>query len=569
MKKQRLIIYVFLVILAAVAFAACGSSSGGGVIISGGGTPAGTFTKYAEMGSLSNSWPFNDSKTLRVQMVYLASNIKGSGHISGFSFVASTGEVVETVCNNVTVKLGHTTDTALTNTTGTDSDYALAVEQGAGSYVPVLDDRKIVFPVVGAGEDVRIDLGTEFYYNGKDNLVLEVESASMCDNTLDIQTGTPGGIRRLADEGTDVRDSLNIYSVKFHFSGGVNEVVSEDRTGNASILPRAPSGTGRVQTLLFASDIDGEGEITGIAFDPASTTALTNVTDLTIRLAHVDNSITELASNFATNLSNAASVSIVTNSISYQVPDGMSDHVWIPFTDETFMYNGTGNLLVDIIANVTYGGYNIAYAVTPGVRYVHSQTMSAIAGSTLPRAYEPLLRFRGGTMDIVPPLTGLQTAFTHTVNNQIRQNLNRTVELGAAGTINRIAFRLASAGPTVSTVYTNFKVEIGHTTMDSLSSTFADNMDDAKVVFNGNYSIPAGLIEGDWIEIPLTSSFIYNGAGNLVTTFSTDAGSNAYNMSLSAIDATLYPGQAMGNTDRTSPTGTPSNYKVASRIWLK
>ena len=147
-----------------------------------------------------------------------------------------------------------------------------------------------------------------------------------------------------------------------------------------------------------------------------------------------------------------------------------------------------------------------------------------------------------------------------------RQYLYRASELGTSGAITRLAFRINS--DSVASDYANFTVILGHTSAVELTGTFADNMDDATTVFSGILSISSGLKEGDWIEIPLTSSFTYNGEDNLVVYTTTDGGTGNNNIFAGGPDS-LYTNRHAYVWDNTSPTGSINSYLVDQRLWLQ
>jgi hypothetical protein len=59
---------------------------------------------------------------------------------------------------------------------------------------------------------------------------------------------------------------------------------------------------------------------------------------------------------------------------------------------------------------------------------------------------------------------------------------------------------------------------LGHTTLSSLGGTsFSFNIEsDLTNAFSDTISIPAGLKAGDWVSIPLSTSFNYDATKNLV-----------------------------------------------------
>jgi hypothetical protein len=86
-------------------------------------------------------------------------------------------------------------------------------------------------------------------------------------------------------------------------------------------------------------------------------------------------------------------------------------------------------------------------------------------------------------------------------------------------------------------------------------------------VFSGAFSLPGGLKEGDWIEIPLSTPFTYDAGKNLVIQLSSDHGSSAHGCRVEG-SSTRYPARAAANFDRTQPTGGVSDYLADLRLWI-
>ncbi len=93
-----------------------------------------------------------------------------------------------------------------------------------------------------------------------------------------------------------------------------------------------------------------------------------------------------------------------------------------------------------------------------------------------------------------------------------------------AGNITKIYWKLNADTPGYS--YTNVTVKLGHTTVSALGTNFAANFtegDDAVVWDTPLYSVPAAT-GGDWIEIPITGTFFYNGVDNLIFEVNLESG---------------------------------------------
>lgn len=149
-----------------------------------------------------------------------------------------------------------------------------------------------------------------------------------------------------------------------------------------------------------------------------------------------------------------------------------------------------------------------------------------------------------------------------------------------AGVIESIYVRRANAS-TTSTSYTDFTIKIGHipnTQTEFANTNYITGLQ--TVVAATTHSLPAGAA-GDWIEIPLTNPFIYDGTSNLVVEMSQNGGSGInlrpgtltgtnnrrlYSNNTSTTSANRYTGpKNLGldiNTDPCDNTVTPSNWGI-------
>jgi len=527
MKKQRLVIYVFLIMLAAIAFAACGSSGGGGFY------PAadGTFVKVSEF-SYVDSFTGNISTAASdriFQTVYNSSSMNGSGYITAMSFMSKTTTTpgVNITCPDMTIKMGHTDKLELLPA------FASNYETGQGSFETVLANAALVIPAVTSGEYFTIQLETPFYYNGKDSLLVEITRIGSCSHTVLFGSDTsPSGDNSVWQNspftGTGSAIVTGIHA-KFHFKGGVNTVISSDNTGS-NWNNIAPGRTGRTQALVMAADINGTGYITGMAIQPHLATAYANVVDIKVVLAHHPTSIDNLDADFATNLSNSSSVTTVVQGLAYNVPAGSGDPVWIPFNAGSFRYDGTSNILIDMIANVPDGAYGVDYWNVPDIRVVSALTIDATSGTLRARAFEPSFRFKGGTMDVMP--TGTYTAIPVPFWDVDAQAMGTysPAEIGSRGTITKVAMRLLS--DSIADSYPNYTITIGYANTVGVTDPMAarvgedykmGHMTGAVTVLSGTVDIPSGLKAGDWFEMPLTTAFYYDASKPLVVHFDHDA----------------------------------------------
>jgi hypothetical protein len=317
-----------------------------------------------------------------------------------------------------------------------------------------------------------------------------------------------------------------------------------------------PGDTGHTQMLILSSDINGRGRITGMAIKPRSIANAAVITGMTVKIAHIPASTTELSTSFNNNFQGNTPVT-VTQNISYSIPAGQSSPIWIPFINSDFVYDGTSNLLIDIIATVTSGAYSVAYAQVPAYRVIDANNLVTDTGTQWQRAFEPVFRFAGGTMDVIGSNDANASVFGSLGG---RQFLLRAAELGASGSINKLACR--ARGATTAISYPNFTVTLAHTAQNALVPTDAANIAGGTAVYNGTFTMPASLLEGDWIEIPFTTPFSYNGIDNLVV--QTTTGSAAVqNCQISGPDATWF-------ADRWKATGggSPLDSRGNFRFWV-
>ena len=87
---------------------------------------------------------------------------------------------------------------------------------------------------------------------------------------------------------------------------------------------------------------------------------------------------------------------------------------------------------------------------------------------------------------------------------------------------------------------------MGYTTAATLSGTAATDFVSQNTVFDGTVAVPAGLLAGDWIDIPLTTPFAYDGKSNLIVWMGnngTASGTAVFNACMMGIaNAVRYPG---------------------------
>ena len=288
-----------------------------------------------------------------------------------------------------------------------------------------------------------------------------------------------------------------------------------------------------------------------------------------VTLSHVAPAITTINSTtFSNNV--GSNTTVVAQGVSARLPEGTT-RWWIPLNG-SFNYDGTSNLLVDVVATgVSGGGFSIAYQSAAGQRVLFSDSTLAAVGEYPPasRGLEPKLRFAGGTVDIISgsPNSDAARWFTANAANAIDQYLYLASELGTGGSINRMACRKLTASTTMMTDYTNFEVVMAHTAGTTLDTTYASNLLSPVTVFNGTYTLQEGVRQGDWIEIPFTTPFNYDATQNLVIQVRSDPGANPYACSL-ANSATLFPARRVTGGPRDAVAGFSFDQLKDIRLWI-
>ena len=145
--------------------------------------------------------------------------------------------------------------------------------------------------------------------------------------------------------------------------------------------------------------------------------------------------------------------------------------------------------------------------------------------------------------------------------------LYRAAELGTKGTISKIAFR-ARYDAVAETGFA-YTVVMSHTSATTLGTDYAADLPSPVMVFNSTLDIPAALI-GDWYEIPLSTSFNYNGTDNLVVDIDGTGGIAANAACI--VDITtipLYNGRNLWAATSGAATGSIDDMLVDGRFTLE
>jgi hypothetical protein len=506
----------------------------------------------------------------RTMLLYRAAELRGSGWITAISFIYNEPQTAVT-CPNVTIRMGHSSKTDL------DTTFSNNVLEGKGSFPIVADLSSLAIPAGAAGDYYTIPLATPFYYNGKDNLVLEVARSACSGNVFTrFSKASVSYLAELYAGGNKaaLTGSTGAYlaDAKFTFTGGDESVNYVDAGQDYNTNSYPFNIAKKIQLLYTAAEINGSGKISGIGF-PVGTAPRGNATietteTVTLKLGHTN--LSALTTVFADNF-NVGSPLTAANAITYTIPAGVPDgsYVWIPLPDGTFNYNGLDNLVVEInVSSISGGALWIKDNGGTQTRLVGNT--GATTGTTDGARHFMKFRFTGGAMDVLTAETAYMTLpFDNTIDNK-QQFLYRAAELGTKGNITHVAFRLKNDSTTDST-YENFVLVLGHTTNTALGDTsFSGNMTGAQTVYSGPFTIPEGLMAGDWIEIPLSTPFAYDGASNLVVLTSNLSGS-AVNAIFTQESTTRYPDRRAyyGGSNTTDDPANADDFLADLRLKLQ
>jgi len=541
--------FVFVIgLVAIIGTGGCGGGSSSGGSGGGGSTSLadGTFEKYFAPDSsfASQGGPFNTSAYRRYMHIYHASDINGSGYIESIAFRLNSVLGADVTCPNTTIRLGHTSRTEFD---GVDNNFASYVDEGKGSLVTLVDDTTVTIPAGSNGDYYILTLDSPFYYNGVDNLVVDVERTTACtddvSNRMEISLAYRGQLYASVAGPTGGAYSW-AQQIQLLFEGGVNAVEFAPLPGNGNVYPF--DGL-KVQILYDSTLISGSGPITGIAMRTGQIPTTAQSYTFTMRLAH--STLTDLTTDFNSNFSDSPVT--VSDNTAFIVPAGIpvGDYIWIPMPDGSFNYNGTDNLIVeiDVIASTGMTAWGIDGIGADDTR-AYGASGSVMADGVDNAKYHISFRFNGGTMDVITTEdVGWVVPFTDSFDIR-SQILFDAWQLGTGGPVTGISFRLEN--DSLASDHPAATVVLGHTTNTVLDTTFAANMTDPTTVFTGTLNIPAGLEAGDWFTIPV-SGFTYDPTQNLVFEVNQDAGTATNRIFATGVDI---PGASGGMS---GPKGNP------------
>lgn len=545
LSMKRVFILLAVVAITGMFFIACGGGGGG----KRSGLGLGGFIKTVALG-IDGPWsaPFTTDVSDHEQHLFFSSDINGAGSIESIAFRYQDNEPASINCPDVTIMLGQTTMSALAST------YTDNVEQGRGSLTTVKSGA-LTAPAGSAGDYFTITLDTPFDYNGVDNLVVEFARTQACDGNIRLQatgsTYTDVGIHRwnLIDVAGDLYD--NYLNAKFAFEGGDN---AQHYGGSSNNSWPFSSSLPRTQNLYLASNIDGSGPITGLAFqlNQASTGGTYTYS---VTMGHT--TLSALGATFDSNYDTGSPVTVA-NAATFTIPAGIpaGEWFWVPLPDRTFIYNGVDNLIVEIEVTVGTGLTNLRITNLAAGTRAWGNAGNDVATGIDSTAYHVKLRFNGGPMEVITDGGGSYNPPIGWSSEFINQYLYDNTALGTGGRITGISLRMnddESPGD-----FEDINVVLGHTSLSALGTTFSDNIQsDYTVAFSGTLSLPAALKVGDWLEIPFSTPFTYDPTKNLVIQWDGPGTSSTLNSIGHTLNSGRYPGHGNANVgDRSSATAT-------------
>lgn len=498
--------------------------------------PTGSFSRTVP-GDNENITGFLDANPqnhMHWQNLYRAPQVAGAGLITGISLQYNNTQDASASCPTLTIRLSHS---GLPEVAGTFSDN---LDNGRGRAITVLSGKTVTFPAGAKETWHRIDFDTPFYYNGVDSLVVDFDATGpfggrlldACDTDLDhlctVFNSTPS-----ATTGATARF---LQRTQFHFKGGDCAFVTEPDPNSLPFTNEMD--VRKIQVLYRPSEVGGSGPIRGLGFQVASTTTLQTYT-LSLKVGHT--TLSEPGNSYADNFNAGAPVTVA-DRIEFTLPAGIPEGscFWIPWTGAPFTYNGTQNLLLELEVTSPSGVVWLASRTTPEINRILAVPGSAVATARDGCQYGIKFRFAGGNVEALTSGEGSVTMPFNSASGNKSQHLYRAAELGTRGRITRLALRMHT-NTSDAVTFGDFTVRLGHASpgaASGLNNAFASNLAEGSVeAFRGTFTVPAGLRYGDWLEIPLTTPFVYDASRNLVLQVSAAPGLGGCPVSLSGDSA--------------------------------
>jgi hypothetical protein len=294
--------------------------------------------EFAPLPGSGNSYPFGNSYN-KVQLLYDAAFINGSGPITGMAMRIGTSTATTDQNYTYTMRVGHS---ALINITadfnGNFSDTPVTVADNSAFSVPA---------GVPVGDYIWIPMPDgSFNYNGFDNLIVEIDVSAASgitwwsSNITSNQTRASGNSgSATATGGVDIAQ----YDISFRFNGGTMDVITaEDADWD---LPFNDTFNNKSQILFGAQQLGTGGPVTGISLRLEGDSLPSDYPAATVVLGHTTN--TGLSLTFADNMTDPTTVFTGT----LNIPAGLKAGDWVTIPVSGFTYDSTKNLVVEVSQN--------------------------------------------------------------------------------------------------------------------------------------------------------------------------------------------------------------------------
>ncbi|MFZ1614035.1 MAG: hypothetical protein WAT51_07680 [Holophaga sp.] len=312
-----------------------------------------------------NTAPFNTTGNNKMQMLYRADEMDGSGPIRGIGIRVGQETTAESF--TVTMKVGHSSLSTL--------DTTFASNFNSGTPVMVADHVSFTVPAgIPADDYVWIPwTGTAFMYNGTDNLVIELD-VSTATGSLGLRrsVGTAGVTRVLGSSGSLVGTVVDRvkYGVKLRFGGGNVDVITSG-SGTVS-MPFTDTSSTKSQHLYRAAELGSSGVITKIACRVHANSTLSTYDNFSVVLGHAAN--TMLSSTFSTNMTGGGTEVFRGT---FTLPAGLKWGDWleIPLTTP-FTYDANKDLVIQL-SSAPGNLHGVSMSDDNALRYYHGHAGSA------------------------------------------------------------------------------------------------------------------------------------------------------------------------------------------------
>ena len=305
-------------------------------------------------GLLNNSWPFSTSLP-KVQTLYMADEIEGSGPVTGIAFQMNDLSVQNDV--TYTAKLGHTTFTALTS--------IFADNFNSGSPVTVANAVDFTIPAgIPAGDYFWLPIPDGvFTYNGTDNLIVEVDVSSATDLTNLRRSTLSAGRRASGGSGTAVATGIDstTYHIKLRFNGAPVQIMPVGNGAPSQVLGGfAGTGAGQMQSLYKPNFVGTGGLINSINLRLKTDSVAATITDYKIYMGGTAKDTLDVVDSYSSNME--LNSTLVYDG-SFDIPAGLKAGDWLNIPLQTgFTYDPTENMSILFMAASASPGDNAVSA---------------------------------------------------------------------------------------------------------------------------------------------------------------------------------------------------------------